>query len=190
MRKFAFTLTFAGTGLLALATGCAKPPTIEVTDAENAVNAADQAGALEYTTADFEAAKEALADAKTKIEAKDYKTALALALAAKARAEAALAALETGKIAAKRSAEEGIGAVEGELEDLEGQTRKLKGAAAAEMKKRLGDLQTDWTRVKEDFLDGSYTKVNVALKRIRSRVEDIKSRASEGVKSAKGAKKK
>ncbi|HMU96535.1 MAG TPA: DUF4398 domain-containing protein, partial [Elusimicrobiota bacterium] len=81
MRIIARATSFLSAVLLALTFGCAKPPTIEITDAENAVNAAEQAGALEYATDNFQAAKDALSDAKTKVEAKDYKNALASALA-------------------------------------------------------------------------------------------------------------
>lgn len=194
MRIIARATSFLSAVLLALAFGCAKPPTIEITDAENAVNAAEQAGALEYATDNFQAAKDALSDAKTKVEAKDYKNALASALDAKAKAEAAQAAVESGKAAAKAEAQAGIDAIEKEVTALGDKAKKLKGAAAGEVKTALNALEADWTKVKEDFLAANFTRVNSSIKAVTARVEELKAKAeaaaAKPAPKSKGAKKK
>lgn len=193
MRIVTRATTFLSAVLLALAFGCAKPPTIEITDAENAVNSAEQAGALEYATDNFQAAKEALSDAKTKVEAKDYKNALASALDAKAKAEAAQAAVESGKAAAKAEAQAGIDAIGKEITALGATVKKAKGAVAKELASAQSALESDWTKVQEDFLAANFTRVNSSLKAVTARVDELKAKAEAAAKpapKAKGSKKK
>jgi uncharacterized protein YPO0396 len=187
MRKISNMATLFGAGFLALALGCAKPPTIEVTDAENAVNAAEQAGALEYASLDFQAAKDALADAKAKIESKDYKAALASALDAKAKAESASAAVEPGKLAAKAEAQAGIEAIDAKVKDLETFLKKKTTKASKETKASLEALKADFVKVNEDFLQGNYMKALSATKLVQGQLDDISAKA--GVPAKTDAKK-
>lgn len=170
---------------MALALGCAKPPTIEVTDAENAVNAAEQAGALEYASTEFQAAKESLADAKAKIESKDYKGALAAALDAKAKAEAATAAVEPGKTAAKTEAQAAIDGVATGIKNLEALLKKKTGAAAKEAKASLEAVKSDLVKVNEDFLNGNFLKSAATAKNLQVQLEELNAKLSAPVKSSK-----
>lgn len=181
MKKF-LGWTVLGSAL-ALVLACAKPPTMEMTDAENAVNAAEQAGALEYATADFQTAQNALADAKAKLESKDYPAARTAALDAKAKAEAAAAAVSTGKAAAEAQARAGVAELEKEFKDLKNRAAKAKGAAAAKIKSAVNALEADWTRVKEDLVYGSYAKVNAAVESVRNRLGEVKDDLAGGPKT-------
>jgi hypothetical protein len=113
-----------GLVLLTLLVACAKPPKMEMADAENALNAAEQAGAAEYADVEFAAAREAFADAQAKIEAKNYKAAREAAILSRTKAEEAAAAVVAGKEAAKTQSAELIAGVE---EKAEERSRKAPG---------------------------------------------------------------
>ena len=182
LRKYSFIYGLMAAGLLAA--GCAKPPTQEIADAENAVNAAAQAGAADFAPNDFNLAQNALADARSKVASKDYKAALAGAIDAKAKAEAAQAAIPAGKEAAKAAAAEAIKSVEGKLKDLKAKSAKVAGKAGAELKSSIKSIESDWTKVLEDNTNGNYTKVTGAASEIGAKIDELSMKAVPAAKPA------
>jgi hypothetical protein len=164
--------------------GCAKPPTAEIADAENAINAAAQAGAADFAPNEFSIAQNALADARDKVVAKDYAAALAGALDAKSKAEAAQAAVAPGKEAAKAAAAETIATVEAKLNDLKAKSSKMTGKAGAELKSGITTIESDWTKVMEDNMNGDYMKVTSALAEISTQIDELNKKAVVQAKPA------
>lgn len=187
MRNYSYWVGVLAAGLMV--TGCAKPPTMEMADAENAVNAAAQAGAADFAANEFAMAQDALTDAREKMGSKDYKAALAGAIDAKAKAEAAQAAVAAGKEAAKAAADEVVKSVEAKLKDLKAKAAKVKGANAAAVKAAVKTIETEWTAVMEDNMNGNYVKVTNAAAGISSRIDALSKEASAPVAAAKPAKK-
>lgn len=156
-----------------LMAGCAKPPTMEIADAENAVNAADQEGAADFAPNEFSMAQNALADARSKVASKDYKGALAGALDAKTKAEEAKAAIAAGKEAAKAAAAEAVKAVEAKLKELKAKSAKMAGKAGAELKSSVKTIEAEWTKVVEDNLNGNYMKVTRDASEIGTKIDEL-----------------
>jgi hypothetical protein len=186
LRKYSFVYGLIAIGFLT--TGCAKPPTTEMADAENAVNVAEGAGAAEYAPQEFRTAQDSLADARTKMEAKDYKAALAGALDAKGKAETAQAAISSGKETAKAQAMRAITVVQDKLKKLKASVAKSKGASAAGLKSSLAAIESDWTRVMEENINGNFTKVNSSIPGILGRIDDLEKKVKGPAKPAVKAK--
>lgn len=181
-KKYAYFYSLIAAGFMI--TGCAKPPTAEIADAENAVNAAAQAGAADFAPNELNNAQNALADAKGKVATKDYKAALAGALDAKAKAETAQAAIAAGKEAAKAAAAETIAAVEGKLKELKAKSAKMAGKAGAELKSSIKTIETEWTKVVEDNMNGNYTKVTGAASDISAQIDELEKKTVAPAKPA------
>lgn len=95
--------------------------------AETALQAAQAAGAEDYVAADYNAAAEALKDAKSKTESSDYGGALASAIDARQKAEKSKAKVASEKLK-----------VRGDLEStLTGLSQEWDGLMASTRKKRL-----------------------------------------------------
>ena len=92
---------FLRTALLAAALGVGAcqtaPPVQEMSDARQAISAAQEAGAADHAAADLEAAVELLHSAEQSINSQNYAQARRDALAAKAKAHNALRLSEAGK---------------------------------------------------------------------------------------------
>lgn len=181
---------FFGLLCLSVFVGCAKPPKMEMADAENALNAAEQAGAAEYADVEFAAAREAFADAQSKIEAKNYKAAREAAVLARTKAEEAAAGVAAGKEAAKEQATQLIAGVEEKLKAIKDGAAKVKGAAAKDINAALKAFDDAWTLVKEDNLKENYANVARRSEEFTGRVEELGVTVAEKVKSALSAVKK
>lgn len=181
-RKYSFIYGLMVAGLMI--TGCAKPPTMEIADAENAVNAAAQDGAAEFAPNELNLAKNALDDARSKVASKDYKGALAGALDAKAKAEEAQAAIASGKEAAKALAADSIKAVEAKLKELKAKSAKMAGKAGAELKSSIKTIEAEWTKVVEDNMNGNYTKVTSAASSIGNKIDELGKKSIAPIKTA------
>ena len=179
--RWARTCGLIAMGVLA---ACAKPPKMEMADAENALNAAEQAGAPEYAEADFAAAREAFSDAQAKIDAKDYKAARMAALLAKSMAEEAEAGVAMGKEAAKARATEVIASVESRLKSIKTDAAKMKGAAAKEVNAQIKKFEDAWTVVKEDLLKEQFARVARQGGEFISRIEALAVDVAENAKAA------
>lgn len=133
----------------------AKPPTEEMAQAENAVLAAENAGADVYAAEDYNAAADALADARANMVSEDYSEAKEAAMDATAKAVVARTNAEIAAEAWKRDTARQWAALQiGEsklatLKDNQGAVRaatlkiasKLQGNKAANLKKELADLE-------------------------------------------------
>ncbi len=137
----------------ALATGCAKAPTQEMTDAKSAVDASAASGAQVYAAAELEAVKARFAAAEAEVKAqegvmfKKYDKAKELLAQAKAEADALAASIPARKEAARAAAaavEAEAQAALAEAKDLLAQAPKGKGAQAD-----LEAYQADLTGIEE-----------------------------------------
>lgn len=167
--------------------GCAKPPTAEIADAENAINAAAQAGAADFAPTEFNNAQDALAEARSKVASKDYKAALAGALDAKTKAEMAQAAIAEGKEAARTAATEGIASVEGKLKELKAKSAKMTGKSGADLKAAIKTIDSEWTKVVEDDMNGNYAKVTSAAAAMGVRIDTLLQQTAAPEKPAPNA---
>lgn len=181
---------FLGLICLGVVAGCAKPPKMEMADAENALNAAEQAGAAEYADVEFAAAREAFADAQAKIEAKNYKAAKEAAVLARTKAEEAAAGVAAGKEAAKEQSAQLIAGVEEKLQAIKTSAAKVKGAAAKDINEALKAFDDAWTVVKEDNLKENYANVARRSEEFTGRVEELGVTVADKVKAALSAVKK
>jgi hypothetical protein len=167
IKKGSFFLSLVSVSLLI--SGCAKPPTMEMADAENAIHAAELAGAAEYASTDLKEAQDALVEAQNKMAEKDYKAALAGALDARLKAETAESAVASGKEAAKAAAMEIITQVEQKIKSL-----KIKLAKASpKQKSSLQDIEMEWTNVMEDFMNGNYSEVSNSASKLLPQLEQL-----------------
>jgi hypothetical protein len=86
-----FIAVFIGIACLA---GCRNPPVQEMSNARQAIAAAQTAGATPTSSPEFEAAQAAIARAQSHLEAKEYTRARLAAMQAKHHATAATATLQ------------------------------------------------------------------------------------------------
>lgn len=98
-------LAFAFVCAALITTGCATPPTKELSQAQGALDAARAAGAPTYAAAEFAAAEATLARAHAEVADRDYRAALGHALDSSARAQAAAAAAVEARVKAHLEAD-------------------------------------------------------------------------------------
>jgi len=113
-----------------LVTGCAQPPTEEISKADKAIAEAKAKEANLYAEAALKKAEDALKKAKDQVAAKQYKEAKEAALDAANLGQQAVAAVEAGKAKMKEEAAKLVADVEKGLDDL-------KTDVAAAIKKKL-----------------------------------------------------
>lgn len=109
-------------------TACATPPTKEMREAQDAIDAARAAGAEEYAPTEHTAAVTLLDQAQAAVEAGDSRLALSHALDSREQALAALTAAASQKAVARREAGRALDAVVADIEELDHQ---LEAAQAA-----------------------------------------------------------
>ncbi len=95
---------FAVIAGLAISSGCAKPPTKEMADAEAAVSAAKAAEADVYVPSEYKSAEDMLNQAKDEVRQKEYKIARDSAIKTKGLADSAKEHAITAKEKAKNEA--------------------------------------------------------------------------------------
>lgn len=173
----------------AVVSSCAGPPNEEITQADAAIQAAQAAGADAYAPDDFKAASDALADAKAKVESKDYKGAKEAAMTAKEKAEAAKANAEKGKEEKKAEAEQKMSALKTEWDAVKAEVAKVKGKAAGELKQTESDIETQVSTIQGQIDQGNYADAVKALDEATAKAGDLKTKAMEAG-AAKGGKKK
>jgi hypothetical protein len=113
-------------GMVMIGSGCTRPPEKEMSEAESAMKAATDAGADKYASAKFNEANNAMADAKTKMAAKDYKGAKMGAQVAKAKFETATSKAAEGKAQMKTEVEGTWNQANTEVTDIEAKLPKMK----------------------------------------------------------------
>ncbi len=89
---------------------CSEPPTKEINQAQQAVDAARQAGAEQYASETYTAATTALKQAREAVDQRDYRLALSRAVDANDRAHEAATAAADNKAKARSQAEAAINA--------------------------------------------------------------------------------
>jgi hypothetical protein len=109
-----------------IVSGCARPPEKEMKEAEQAMKAAMDAGADKYADKKYGEGNQALSDAKSKTEAKEYKAARMAAKVAKAKFEAASGAVADGKSKMKAEVEPMWNEVNTTVTELEPKLAKMK----------------------------------------------------------------
>lgn len=171
-----------------IVTSCAGPPEQEMAQAEAAIQAAQAAGADLYAADDFKSASDALADAKAKVESKDYTGAKEAAMMAKEKADAAKANAEKGKEEKKAEAEQKMSALKTEWETVKAEVGKVKGPMAAEMQKMASDMEAGVGAIQGQMDQGDYAGAVTALDDATTKAGDLKTKAMEAA-MAKGKKK-
>jgi hypothetical protein len=116
------------------------PPDKEMQQAQNAIDQARAAGADRYAVEEYNAAVEALKNAHTAVDQRDYRLALNDALDSKERADNSAKLAVEGKAAAKSAADKALTAANGAVTAAEA---RLKAATAAKATpKALADAHT------------------------------------------------
>jgi len=116
--------------LMGSLSGCAAPPTKELSQAEGAIDAARAAGAATYATDDLQAAEATLARAHADVTERDFRAALGHALDARARAQVAATAAVEQRVTARLAADQ-------TLDDFASLIEKLDAALATPEAKRV-----------------------------------------------------
>ncbi len=158
--------------------GCGDdPPTKEIQQAQQAIDAARSAGADRYAAEDFTAAQDALKRAQADVVARDYRQALNDALDARDRAQTA------GNDAADRRAAAKI-EVDKSLHDaalaLVDARAKLRTAEAARrpmrliipLRRSIADAETHVQEARTAFDDGDYLRAGELLKKTRAGLDE------------------
>lgn len=127
-------------GIAAFVLSCASPPVEELMQAESALQEAQAAGAEDYASDAFKSAAEAMADARSKNERKDFDGARAAAVDAKVKADLSRAVIAEAKASAKEEVETAVTTQREAWENVTLAASKIKLAMAN--KKRMVDLTT------------------------------------------------
>jgi hypothetical protein len=168
-------ITFSSAALvfgLALLAACAQPPTQDMKDAELSIDKAIQAGAEEYASDDLSAAQESFADAKAKMESKDYKGAKQAAQETKSFAEEALKAVDPNKKAAQSEAQGRMAILKQQLDAFQAKASKARGKDAADVKAKATSLGELWTGVQLDFDKGLYVSALDKMDDLQDQMEE------------------
>ncbi len=160
---------------LTLLSGCAKPPTQEVENAEKAIAEAKQKEADLYVQDEFRKAEEALRKAKDLIINREYKEAKAAAEASAKSALKAISLVEMNKATLKEEAEKMVQEVQqlmGELKTFAATAIKKKAPfKKEEVRGAIGKYELDIMSVKDQLQE---RKIRGAYDQLVSLKEQIK----------------
>ncbi|TSA06208.1 MAG: DUF4398 domain-containing protein [Deltaproteobacteria bacterium] len=168
----------------ALLSGCAKPPTEEITKAETAVAEAKQKEADLYVQDVFAKAEESLKKAKDLVATKKYKEAKEIAEETARIAQQSVSMVEANKAKMKEEAEQMV-------KDIQGAMAELKTSVAMAIKKKaqinreeiqgmIGKWEIDMVNIKDQIQTGNIRQAYDSLPSIK---EQVKSQA-EGIAAA------
>ncbi|MDP3028010.1 MAG: DUF4398 domain-containing protein [Deltaproteobacteria bacterium] len=168
----------------ALLSGCAKPPTEEITKAETAVAEAKQKAADLYVQDVFAKAEESLKKAKDLVAAKEYKEAKEVAEETARIAQQSVSMVEANKAKMKQEAEQMV-------KDIQGAMTELKTSVAMAIKKKaqinreeiqgmIGKWEIDMVNINDHIQTGNIRQAYDSLSSIK---EQVKSQA-EGIAAA------
>ncbi|OGR56673.1 MAG: hypothetical protein A2X36_17370 [Elusimicrobia bacterium GWA2_69_24] len=163
---------------------CAKPPTQDLADAENAVKAAVEAGAQDYAAAEMAAAQSAWTEAQGKLQAKDYKAAKAAALDTKIKAETAKAAAANGMLAAQSAVQQKLGTLKPEIEPLLAAAAALKGKDSEQVKADAAELEALLKGVETDFGAGQFKPAAEKADALQPKLDALKTAVEAAQKAA------
>jgi aminoglycoside phosphotransferase len=167
----------------ALVTGCAQPPTEEITKADKAVADAKTKEANLYAEESFKKAEDALKKAKDQVAAKQYKEAKQAAIDAASLAQQAIAGVEAGKAKMKEDAAKMVGDVAKALDDLNTDVaaaiKKKLAVPKEEVQAAIGKWGVDLAVVKDKLKDGKIREAFDELKAMLTAVSTKKDTISK-----------
>lgn len=159
---------------IAILSGCAKPPTKEVEQAEKAIAEAKQKEADLYVREVFTKAEDSLKKAKDLIAEKKYKEAKKAAEEAIKLAQQAIPLVEPNKAKMKAEVEQMIPDTQKAIDELKTLVAKvIRGKTPEEQKElqgMIGKLEIDIVNVKDTFKEGKIKQVYDELKKIKEQV--------------------
>jgi hypothetical protein len=173
MRRF-----FAALLPLAVLCACDQPPNKEIAAAEVQVNNAREAGAERFVPERWRDAEAALATARAKVQAKDYRAALSAANDAAEKGRLAVQAVAAAKANAVRGAELAQREIGIFLEEID-QARqdavaaKVPDEAFAEVEPRLAEVREGVQRVTDTLAKGDVFEAQKAAVELRAQTADL-----------------
>jgi hypothetical protein len=139
----------AGVGFALIVSGCSTPPTKQMEEAEAAISAAENEGALAYSTEQMMEAQIAFSEAQDAAEKGKNSVARKAAILAKTKATAAQKSIESGKAAMKTEVETRLSVITQDIANLKktppsknALRAKEINAKIAETEKTLADIRT------------------------------------------------
>ena len=174
-------------------TGCAKAPTAEVEGAKEAVARADSAEAGTYAPEDMQTAKNALDDAMNKMNAKDYKGALAAATTATTAAQTAMTNADAKKNEVRLAAESMkteipnvmAQAHQAVMDAKKSRAAKSMGPAIASADSTLTALDSLMNEATNDFDAGHFMSAQAKFTQIKSQAESVVTNLTAGMPGQK-----
>ncbi|MBT5876181.1 MAG: DUF4398 domain-containing protein [Candidatus Latescibacteria bacterium] len=143
--------TFLVLAVLITLSACSEPPTDELMQAEAAIQAAQAEGAEDYVADDYRAASDALSDAKSKTESRDYDAAKSSALEAKMKADIAKTKVVAEKLKLRGELESTLTGMGQEWDDLMTTAGKKRLSRAA--RTSLADTRKSYAALITDVQD-------------------------------------
>jgi hypothetical protein len=137
------------------------PPDKEMQQAQNAIDQARAAGADRYAVEEYTAAVDALKNAHTAVDQRDYRLALNDALDSKERAENSAKLAVEGKAAARSAADKALIAANASVNAAEAKVKAANAAhvsarALADAKSALDEAQSHVQEARTAFNAGDY----------------------------------
>lgn len=165
-----------------LFTGCAKPPTEEMTKAEKALEEAKQKEAPAYVPDLFTKAEESLKKAKDYITNKKYKEAKQVAIETETLARQAIAAIEDAKAKVKAEAEQVVQDVQKGIDDVKAlvtgaEKKKALSTVREEVKGVVTKWESDFASIKEK-LQSKTKEAGEELKAMKEQIDKKKEEAA------------
>ena len=144
-----------------LFSACSGPPVEELMQAEVALQQAQFEGAQEYAPEAFEAAAQAMADARSRNERKDYEGARRSALDTKDKAEIARSGIDSGKLRMKE-------ALETDLRNLDTERRQWASSLEKEVyEEQIKQCDEALAEIEARMKAGDYYGARTVLDRLR-----------------------
>ena len=172
-------------GLTFVVAGCAKPPTLELDAANSAITAAKQAEADVYAPDTYRSATNAMNDANTKVEQKDYEGAKASAIQAKEFADRSKSEAETSKRQIRDEAQAIINRVGPGISDTRGSLGTAPRGKGAD--EDLDQLNADLSQSEANLSDARSSLNGGKFKDALSQARNAETVLSQVQGSAQGA---
>ena len=178
---------------LSLVVACAKPPTQEIANAENAIADAKAKEADLYVQDVFTKAQDELNKANEMVTAKKYDEAKTAALEAAKMAQQAASLVDQNKQKMKTELEAMLPDVQKSLDETKSLATtaiKKKVAAKDEVQSTIGKLELDITNVKDQLQAGKIRQASDLAKTVSEQINAEKQTLTDAMEQQKSAKKK
>jgi hypothetical protein len=178
---------------LSLIFACAKPPTQEITNAENAIADAKAKEADLYVKDLFTKALEGMGKAKEMVTAKKYDEARNAALEATKMAQQAVSLVGQNKQKMKADLEAMLTDIQKVLDETKSLTAtaiKKKAAVKDEVQSVIGKFELDMTNAKEQLQAGKILQASDLAKSLSEQINAQKQTLTDAMAQQKPAKKK